>query len=582
VNLLLQDDKENKKRSALEASDDEIKKKSSLDLLLGEDKSTKDKADLLAAKEDEAKAGKKKDLLLEEEAHEREKKEAITKEEKNKKSALDLGLEDDAEDESKEKTAAEFVDKYYRNNELEKNNEEDGPAREKAATQIKLEKERKEREQLSPNPIDEEDDSTKNSLEKLKLSNETEENSKAVAEAELEQKKERSKVQLQLETEKKELEKKESNLEEETTELDKKTNLNLIDDESHYPTLQQEKENTKKDRKNGVDLDMDKDTLGKKGNHGKVDHIDTHYGMKHADRKVDQNWDKLGDTDNVSSLAEAKKRKEAQARPFEFDVKKDDGFSYEKVEKDFSDVDPFFRNLKDKYGSIDYENNIAIDKSGNKIPLDEALEAIIAENLKLMGTAVENLETDEVFLVSPLGITGMIEASNYYHNKKKKGLDLLKYLAQKILDDYGAATTFILYDLKNKTQKNWYCGHIELELPKTNRGDRDKHWQAIFNDNQNVWKATNEVTTSEQFLIYPLQEGITTLGLGVVEFLVPVDENKIIGMQNILSCALGLYYQEYHASLAKKEVVQKVEGTASATGSGFFNKVFGFFKNKAS
>jgi hypothetical protein len=585
IDLLLQDSTEKKERAALDRDDEEEKKKkTTLNLELGIDEKSNDKKNNLEEEAD-TESRRKVILQLEVETKEREKKEALEKEEKTRKASLDIQPEEIQEEKNLEKTPAQFVDKYYRNNDLEKKKEDEGNENDKTSAKLKLKKEKDEGQEHDPEISEDEEVPAAKTLEKQKLSNDDENKPDKLNNLEDEDEgNEKEKIQLKLDKDEKEAEMKESTLEDdEELDTNKKTNLNLEDENKEKEAATKlEKENTEKSRKESTNLDLEKDQQNRSGNHGKVDHIETHYGMKQLDRKVDQNWDKLGDTDNVASLAEAKKRKESQARAFEFDVKKDDGFNFENAQKEFSDVDPFFRNLKNKYGSIDYENNIAIDKSGNKVPLDEALEAIIAENSKLMGTAVENIETDEIFLVSPLGITGMIEASNYYHNKKKKGSDLLKYLAQKILDDYGAATTFILYDLKAKTHKSWYCGHVELDLPQSNRGDRDKHWQTIFNEFQKEWKATIEVTINDKFLIYPLQEGITTLGIGVVEFLAPVDENKIMGIQNILSCALGLYYQEYHGTLAKKEDPKKAEQTMAKSGSGFFNKVFGFFKNKAS
>jgi len=585
--LLLSNDKSKKasREPNLNADEDEQDKKAATKLLL--------------AQEDETKAAQEKDsellerekkklqrLELEVELEKQASLEVLNKAEKEKKKITDLELQNEKDSgDDAETSPAEFIDKYYRNDGKEKTEEEIDSKASRSLNKNLNESKARELPDNLPEVLEETTELDENkSPTKLNLSSEAEDKETTPRELEDDEEETKAPVNLDLETEAELKRTAKEKIEKEKLLEDKLTDLELEDDQTNTAAKENllGDEDFAKKKKGETNLDLLDDSAEKQRSLSKVDNIQTHYGMKSLERKVDQNWDKLGQSDNVTDLATAKKNRTAQARAFEFDIKKEEEFNFEKTEKEFSSVDPFFRNLKEKYGTIDYENNVAVDKEGNRVPLDEALEAIIAENQHLLGEAVESLETDQVFLVSPLGITGMIEASGFYHDKKKKGVDLLKFLAKKIFDDYGAITTFIHYDLKAKTQKNWYAGHIELDLPSTNREQRETHWQTISSENQKAWKNVNETTFTEKFLVYPFQEGVTNLGMAVVEFTAATDENRMQGIQNILSCALGLYYQEYHATLAKKEEPKKNIEDSSKPAAGFFSKVFGLFGKKAS
>lgn len=330
-------------------------------------------------------------------------------------------------------------------------------------------------------------------------------------------------------------------------------------------------------KKSSKDLDLEDEGFQKKAKMIEKD-IGGHYSNKKSVQHEDYDWENLNN--RFSQTAEEKEKKKQEENTLTYEGKDDLGeqtIDYSKLWEEFGGITIDREATKAKITGPKYVAGEKVDdsKTSSFYGDDENLEST-ESNAKQEDAEEEDIKP--IHEPKPNGLDTAVKILNFYQQRDTKSKDVYKYIANIIQEEEGGSTSFLTMNKDKNIYDDAYISQLEIESDLT-EVEKNAIWTDQKVKNQSRWRELSLPTWSDETFqnkelefFYPYYEGVSDLGLAVIDFKNGITQDKVKKIEIILETARGLFLEEFHDAGSQGEYnAHEVEEKEN----GFFKKTIG-------
>ena len=343
-------------------------------------------------------------------------------------------------------------------------------------------------------------------------------------------------------------------------------------------------------RESSKDLDLEDGGFQKKAKMVEKD-VGGHYSNKKSVQHQEYDWENLNNKFNQNPDEEEKQKKDENTLTYEG---KDDlgeqTIDYSKLWEEFGGITMDREASKAKVTGPKYVAGEKVEdaKTASHYSDDEEGENPNFDGAK--GSQDEE-EIKPIHEPKPNGLDTAVKILNFYQQKDTRPEDVYKYIANIIHDEEGGITSFLTMNKDKHIYEDAYISILEMEsgLDET---EKKAIWTEQKVKNQSRWRELTLPTWSDETFqnkelefFYPFYEGVSDLGLAVIDFKNGISQEKVKKLEIILETARGLFLEEFHDTGSKgtydgHEAEEQKKGFFKKTIGKLFGGLFGKKKDK--